>query len=74
MKRKSLAELKKIILKDLEWQKESIKTFTGNENPQIKEMYDQATVRAEAMKDILLYIESGSKWQFYKPETEADAL
>lgn len=74
MKRKSIVELKKIILKDLEHQTDSMKTFEGNENPQIKELYARAAIRAETLKDILLYIENGSKWQFYKPETESNAI
>lgn len=66
--RKSLVELKKLITKDLEYQNDNIKTFEGNENTQIKEMYKKAIVRAEVLKDVLDYINTGSKYQFYKME------
>ena len=68
MKRKSLVELKNVIIKDLEYQNDNIKTFQGNENPQIKEIYNKAIVRAEALEDVLNYINTGSKYQFYKLE------
>lgn len=66
--RKSLAELKESILMDIASQENSIKSFEGDENPQIKEMYNNAKIRMEAMQDVLQYIESGSKYQFQKEE------
>ena len=68
VKRKSLVELKELIIKDLEYQNDNIKTFQGNENTQIKDMYNKSIIRAEALKDVLDYINTGSKFQFYKME------
>ena len=65
---KSLVELKELIIKDLEYQNDNIKTFQGNENTQIKDMYNKSIIRAEALKDVLDYINTGSKFQFYKME------
>ena len=65
---KSLKELKELITKDIEYQADSIESFKNSDNPQVKEMYNQATIRHEALKDILLYIENGSRYQFYKAE------
>ena len=66
--RKSLSELKESILMDIKYQENSIKSFEGDKNPQIKEMYNNAKIRMEAMQDVLKYIESGSKYQFEKVE------
>lgn len=68
MKRKSLAELKTLLENDLAYQKHNIETFESNENPQIKEMYNKSIVRAEAIEDILLYMRTGSIYQFDKLE------
>lgn len=68
MTRKSLVELKKLIIKDLEYQNDTIDKFKNEENTQIKEMYNKAIVRAEVLKDVLDYINTGSKFQFYKME------
>lgn len=68
MTRKSLVELKKLIIKDLEYQNDTIDKFKNEENTQIKEMYNKAIVRAEALKDVLDYINTRSKFQFYKME------
>ena len=66
--RKSLTELKESILSDIKCQENSMESFKGDENPQIKEMYNNAKIRLEAMQDVLQYIETGSKFQFQKEE------
>lgn len=70
MKRKALTELKGLIEEDLEYHKNLSSSLEGDENPQVKEMYDNAKVRIEAFEDILMYINDGNKLQFSKGEKQ----
>lgn len=68
MSNKSLKELKTLILNDMECCKSFRESFEGNENPQVKEMYNRNKNRIEALEDVLRYINDGSKYQFDKKE------
>lgn len=63
-KRKSLVELKKILEKQLTELNGSIESFEGNENTQVKELYNNCITTKEAYKNVLEYINNGSKYQF----------
>lgn len=68
MKRKSLRELKELILNDIEYSK----SFLNNEhiikdqNPQVVEIKLKEKARLESMEDVLKYITSGEKYGFRK--------
>jgi len=61
MAHKSLKELKFVIEKAIKEQEESINNFTGNNNPQIKELYIAAQAKKDVLEGILYYINTGSK-------------
>jgi len=61
MAHKSLKELKFVIEKAIKEQEESINNFTGNNNPQIKELYIIAQAKKDVLEGILYYINTGSK-------------
>jgi len=64
MKRKSLKELKELLLIDLNECNHSIKIFEKDQNPQVKKLYDEAFYRARTIIDVLMYIDKGQKFQF----------
>ena len=63
-KRKSLKELRGLIVKEIEYNKDSIESFKDNDNPQVKEMYIQSKATLNTLENVLLYIDNGSKYQF----------
>jgi hypothetical protein len=66
MAKKSLKELKEVIVVDINYQLSNISLYEGNKNPQIIEMSNNSKIRAEALNDVLEYIKTGAKCQFYK--------
>ena len=66
MERKSLKELKSLILPEIEYHKDFIESMSGKTNPQVLDMVKHSEARLEALQDILRYIENGDKWQFIK--------
>lgn len=62
MERKSLKELKALIETDLLFSQDFLDGTKGSENPQVKEMRLEEQGRAEALKDILLYINNREKY------------
>lgn len=64
MKNKSLKELKPIIESDIQYNKNNLEAWEGDQNPQIKIMYIQAQARIEALENVLDYIKTGSKIMF----------
>lgn len=61
MAKKSLRELKSLIEKEIAYNKDSLKAFEGNENPQVKELYIQTESRITTLENILEYAKTGSK-------------
>lgn len=68
MKRKSLRELKELILNDIEYGKNFLNDeyIKKDQNPQVIEMKLKEKARLESMEDILRYITSGEKYGFRK--------
>lgn len=68
MKRKSLRELKELVLKDIECNKNFLNDeyIQKDQNPQVIEMKTSAKSRIEAMESILEYIQTGAKYGFRK--------
>ena len=66
MKRKSLKDLRKNIVRDIECNEKFIKTFELDNNPQIIEMVKNSRQRVENFTDIIRYIDRGSCYQFDK--------
>ncbi len=61
MEDKSLKELKCVIEKAIKEQEEYINIFTGNNNPQVKELFIAAQAKKDVLEGILYYINTGSK-------------
>lgn len=66
MQRKSLKELKRLILKDIELCEYFIEGMEGNENPQVIKMANEERARLQTFNDILVYINNGDKYGFRK--------
>lgn len=68
MKRKSLKELKELILNDMKYSENFIEDeyIIKDQNPQVVEMKIKERARIEAMEDVLRYIENGEKYGFRK--------
>lgn len=65
---KSLVELKKVVMADIEAQNHTINLLEGDSNPKVREMYLSAVARKEAMEAVLNYTQNGSKLYFEKLE------
>lgn len=68
MKRKSLKQLKELLLQDLKYCKNFIEDeyISKDQNPQVMEMKIKEKARIEAIQDVLIYIENGEKYGFRK--------
>lgn len=68
MSRKSLKELKELILKDMECGKKFLNDeyISKSNNPQVVEMKLKAQARLDAMEDVLVYVTKGGKYGFRK--------
>lgn len=68
MNRKSLKELKELILKDMECEKKFLNDeyISKSNNPQVVEMKLKAQARLDAMEDALVYVTKGEKYGFRK--------
>lgn len=65
-KRKSLSELKSLILPDIEYCKSTIESLKDDKNPQVKEIVARNEIRLDALEDVLRYITNGEKYGFMK--------
>lgn len=68
MNRKSLKELKELILKDMEYENKFLNDeyISKSDNPQVVEMKIKAQARLDAMEDVLMYVTKGEKYGFRK--------